>query len=275
MTTLEEEIEKVKQKHAELELQQYRDKLHAKYEELKKKEGLVEVRIQKSSKTTRWVNIYHHISYELMTDKWTRKDEKEHEYIGFKCRSIQILESKTGSYPRYEVTTRETKPTDYDGKIHAKEDTPGVDFSTHKTISVEEFNALFDLQKVHIKNILDGLLDISDVRWVMNGTSHDQEFKETDLLDAKSRKVLDIPYYLCETTEEAWILEKAGSVFLNKNIYFITPNSLRALDEWLEKEREWDSFSARACASVGERWRGSRIDQYEALVKKIKRVAKS
>lgn len=274
--TVEEEIEEVKKKHAQLELKKYRDKLYEKYERLKKLEGTVEVRIQKSSKTHRWVHVVHHISYELKKDKWVRENEPKHEYIGVKTRGITIMESG-GAYPGVRLESRDLKPENYDGKIHADDSNTGVDFTTHKTITVEEFNAIWQLPKLTVRNILDGLLDIKDVRWVMNGTDHDKEFKESDLIDKNDEKLIDIPYYLCASTEEAWALgkNKKVNVFLNKNVYLITPNSLKALNEWLDEERRWDSFSASACASVGERWRGSRIHEYESLVAKIRRESKA
>lgn len=268
MTALEQEIEALKKKHANLELEKYNAQLKEKYEKLKALEGTVEVRVFKTSKTTRSVHIVHHISYEMMKDKWKNENEPEHNYIGQKFRTIVVTESPRTPYKQYEVECRETTPNGYDGKIHAKPESYSVDFSTHKTISVDEFNAIWNICKVTSRNILDGVLDIKDVPWLMNGTDEDREFKQG--VNEYQKLALDIPHiYL--TQEESWKLNnKFTRIFLNKNIYLISPNSLLALNKWLEDEERSDRLSYQACASVGERWRGSRINEYRALVAKIK-----
>jgi hypothetical protein len=269
MNTLEQEIETLKKKHAQLELDAYNQKLKEKFEELKKLEGTVEVRVYKTSKTTRSVHIVHHISYEILTDSWKRDNEPEHNYIGQKLRTIQIMEAPRTPYKQYAVECRETTPNGYDGKIHAKPESYSYDFSTHKTLSVDEFNTIWEICKTTTNNILDGILDIKDIPWLMTGTDEDFEFK-TNKTNEYQLFALDIPNVLL-TQEESWKLNsRFTKIFLNKNIYIITPNSLLALDAWIDYEIKSDSWSSQACASVGERWRGSRVDEYRALVEKIK-----
>lgn len=266
--TLEKEIEELKKKHASLELQKYNDALQKKYEELKKLEGTVEVRVMKTSKVNRHVSIVYHVSYKMMKDDWKRPNEEKHNYIGAHTKSVQICEFTRKPYAKYSIETRECVPDGYDGKIYVEKESHSYDFSTYKLISVDDFNAIWSLTKVSCKNILDGLLDIKDVEWVMNGTDEDKEFSKQELKD--NGIVLDIKHIIL-TREESWCLNnKFCAPFLNKNIFFITPNSLKAIDLWYSDKVKHDNFAYSACASVGERWRGSRIDEYRALINKIK-----
>lgn len=269
MTTLEQEIEELKKKHANLEQEAYNLKLKQKYEQLKALEGTVEVRIVKSSKTTRHIYIVHHISYEMAKDSWKRENELQHNYIAAHVKNIIIMEAPRTPYRQYEIQCTETMPTGHDGKIHVSNEGYSYDYSTHKSISVAEFDNIWHLAKVTTANVIDGMIGVKDIPWLMNGTDHDFEFSTTKEHDYQ-KFALDIPHVLL-TQEESWKLNnKFTRIFLNQNIYMISPNSLKALDEWLKDERRSDRLAAEGCASVGERWRGSRIDEYEAIVAKIK-----
>jgi hypothetical protein len=271
MTTLEKEIEEVKKKHAELEKQKQLDLLHEKFKKVKALEGTVECRVYKTSKTTRYVSLVHHISYEMMTDRHRREGEDKYNFIGVKFRSISIMENPKAPYKQYEIKTQEITPHSYNGKMYVAEENNSWDYSTRLTdITPEIFESIWALCQTTSHNILDGILNVKEVRWVMNGTSEDRLYDEHDLLDKTKKPVLDIPHILL-STEESWKLDnKFCKLFLNKNIYFITPNSIAALNDWFDYEIASDQFSAQACASVGERWRGSRIDEYRALIAKIK-----
>lgn len=269
MVSLEKKIEELKKEHNLLELESYNLSLKEKYDSLKKLEGTVEVRVMKSSRKSRHVSIVYHASYKMMKDEWNT-GKKEENYIGFTCRYITICELPYAPYKKYQIETSEITPNSYNGRIHVKDEAHRYDFNTYKNISVDEFNAIWNLAKVSCHNILDGLLDIKDVKWVMTGTSEDTTFKETDLLTSKNRKIIDIPHIILDNQEAVALNNKFCHLFLNRNIYFVSPNSLEALDLWFKDQREWDSFSKSACASVGERWRGSRIDEYKQLIDKIK-----
>jgi len=264
--TLEKEIEQVKQKHAQLELESSKQALLNKYEELKKLEGTVQVQIMKTSKTTRHVYLVYHVSYEMSKDKWDNKD-----CINTHTKHVTICDFPKLPYRKYSIETSEIVPGGYNGIIKlgtVKEENNRYSFSTYKNISIEDFEAIWNLAKITCHNILDGILDIKDVQWVMNGTDEDREF---DIRELKEDNILIDLKHIILTREESWHLQnKYCSAFLNKNIYFITPNSLKALDSWYADQRKFDSFASSACASVGERWRGSRIDEYNSLIKKIK-----
>jgi len=92
MTQLEKEIEELKNKHVQLELDSYNIKLKEKYEQLKSLEGIVEVRIYKSSKVNRNVNIIYHVAYSMLKDTCKKETDPEHNYIGMKVRTIDINE---------------------------------------------------------------------------------------------------------------------------------------------------------------------------------------
>jgi hypothetical protein len=268
MTALEKEIEEVKKKHLELEKQQYRDALQAKYEKYKALEGTIECRVAKTGKIHRHVSLTHHISYTMLKDSWKHETDKENMYIGVKTKSINISESFKGLYPEITIKRSERNPKQYNGKMGAKDDTSGgYDFATKPTdITVDQFYAIWDLVKLTGQNILDGILDIKDIRWLMNGTTEERIYKPEEV----NSKLLDIPHIVV-STEESWKLDNQFcSLYLNKNIFMITPGSLKALDDWLSYEQKSDNWSASACASVGERWRGSRMSEYYELVSKIK-----
>lgn len=270
MTTLEQEIEELRKKHANLELDNYKEKLRKKYDQLKTLEGTVEVRIVKTSKTSRFVELIHHVSYEMKTDSWN-EGKPEYNYIGKTIRTIVIHEAPRKPYKKYQIETEEITPDSYSGKIYVKEETGSYSFATYKTVSVETFNTIWNIAKVVSANILDGLLDIKNVKWLMTGSETDHEFQNNNVNDYQKFK-LDISHIFL-SSEESWKLNnKFTRIFLNKNIYLITPNSLLALDEWYKDEIKQDSWAYSACASVGENWRGSRIDEYKDLINKIKAV---
>lgn len=265
--TLEQEIEELKKKHINLELEAYKLKLEEKFNKLKALEGTVEIWIAKSSKTTRHVSIVHHIKYEMLTDSW-KKGELEYNYIGKTIRQITILEAPRTPYKQYKIETDEIKPSSYNGRIDLEE-RESYSFATYKTISIDDFNTIWNLTKVTTANILDGILDIKDVPWLMTGSTEDYEFKNNEVTDYQ-KYPLDIPHIFL-SQEESWKLSnKFTRIFLHKNIYLLSKNSLLALDDWLTEEYRQDALCYQSCASVGERWRGSRIDEYKELVKKIK-----
>jgi hypothetical protein len=270
MTTIEQEIKELELKQKRLKVESDKEKLLKRYEELKKLEGTVEVRIIKSSKKSRFAHIVHHISYEMIEDNSENEFSERRYYIGVHAKRISIKEFPDTYYRNYAIETLETNYKGYNGKLYLTDNNNYYDFSTYKTISIEEFNNIWFLAKTVTKQVLDGVLDIKEIRWLMTGSDEDKEFKETEI----SKEILDIPYILL-SQEESWKLNnKFCHLFLNKNIYFITPNSLKALDNWYADEIKHDNLAYNACAYVGERWRGSRIDEYKRLIDKIKNSTK-
>lgn len=268
MNLLENELEIAKKKQLDLELSIYNTKLQEKCAKLKELEGIVEVRIVKTNKSSRFVTLIHHISYDILKDKWKDENATEHSYIGVKTRQIYIHESPKKPYKTWELKFIETTPDSYNGKLYLKEENNSFDYATKKQVSVEVFNSIWGILKNTSKNILDGVLDIKDVIWLFQG-SDSYEFKNNEISEYQRFK-LDIPHIFL-TSEEAYCLDnKWTRIFLHKNIYLISPNSLEALDKWFNDEVESDRFAKYSCSSVGEIWRGSRINEYTQLIQKIK-----
>lgn len=268
MKELQEKIIELQLKQQELEIESNKEKLLSKLEELKKLVGTVEVRIYKTSKKSRYINIVHHISYNFAEDLHEDKTSKRRYYILKNTRNISIHEN-TGTYKKFHIEFTQTSTGNYDSKLYVENDPyNGLTAESIKTISVEEFNAIASLSKIMTKQILDGIINADGVRWVMNGGEDDVEFKEEHF------KTLSLDFlHILLGQEESWYLRNNHCrPFLHHNIYLITPNSLKALDNWIKDEVRYDSFAYAACQSAGERWRGSRIDKYRALVKKINEV---
>lgn len=272
MGLLENELEITKKKQRDLELGIYNTKLQEKCAKLKELEGTVEVRVVKMNKSSRFVSLVHHIFYNILEDKWKKEDEIEHFYIGVKTRQITIHESPRKPYKTWELKFSEITPDSYNGKLHLEKENNSFDYATKKLVSIEVFNSIWDILKNTNKNILDGILDIKEVDWLFQG-SESKGFENNEVATYQ-RIPLDIPHIFL-TSEESYFLDnKWTRIFLHKNIYLISPNSLRALDEWFNDELESDRLAEYSCRSVGERWRGSRINEYLQLIQKIKKNVK-
>lgn len=267
--TIQDKIDALAKEQKQLELDEYKSRLDKKFEELKKKIGTVDVNIMKTGKKTRYVLIQHHVNYTIEKDNWNT-GKKEQYYIKPNVKSIKILHSLLPVYSQYEI---ECKHGDNYDKIGADDNNSGYSYATLKQITVDEFKAIWLLCKLSTHNILDGLLDITNIEWVMNGTDGEHEFNKEDLFTKNGRKNLDLPHFVLSGDESVYLNNKFCTLFLHRNLYLITENSLEALDKWLDHERKWDNFYYNACASVGERWRGSRLDKYINLVEKIKKAS--
>lgn len=268
MNDIEKQIAELKKKQEELEQSKIVEVLRVKYDNLKKLEGTIDVRVNKSNKRIRYVNIVHHIDFSLCTSGEVGENKP---YISVHNKVITITENPLTNYKTYEVVFKETRPGSYNSKMYETDYYFSyLNWPTHKIISMEQFKAIEDLVKVTTHNVLDGLLDIKDIPWTYNGDK--EEFNEKERL-VKGISKIDIPHIIL-TQEESNLLDNGyTNLFRNKNVYFITPNSLQALIDFEKSKREWDYYATQASSSVGTTWQGSRQKDYIILIDKIRKAA--
>lgn len=268
MNDIEKQISELKKKQAELEQLTKIADLKLLYDQLKKLEGTVKIHVNKTNKRIRSVQLIHHISFSLCSSGDIPDNEP---YIAVHNRKVSILENPLSDHRSYEINSTETKPNRYDGKLYQTMD---YNFkylnwpAAAKVISIDQFNTIWDLVKVTSHSILDGLLDIKDLPWLLQ---FGDEFR-TEHMIVKGKSKLDIPHILL-TTEESNLLDSSHTnLFRNKNIYFITPNSLQALMDLDNYHGKWDAYADYVASLAASVWQGSRRKEYLLLVNKIKNV---
>lgn len=270
MNDIESQIAELKKKQFELEQSKSVEVLKAKYEKLKKLEGTVEIKVNKTNKRTRHVHIIHHISFNLCTSGDTTTNENK-PYISIHNKVISVTENPLTNYKTYEIISKENRPGSYNSKMYETDYYFGyLNWETNKTISLEQFKAIEDLVKISSHNILDGLLEIQDIPWVLNGS--DNEFSDKERI-VKGISKIDIPHVILTTEESSLLDSSITNLFRNKNIYFITPNSLQALIEFEAYKDRWNTYAYNASSSIGVTWQGSRKKDYQILIDRIKKAA--
>ena len=86
----------------------------------------------------------------------------------------------------------------------------------------------------------------------------------------ESAMLLDIKHIVLEKDRETWLLSK--NIFLNGNVFLLTPASMRWLSDWKHQQMMSDSSGRAMCAAVGERYRSSRYSEVVELVTKIQKA---
>ena len=189
------------------------------------------------------------------------RDNKPCKVVKFKGEEIRIKSNLYGGYDSEYLPFKDnTLNGDVDSTYHI------YHIYKKKEISLEVFKQI----KNYIKSLTDNLFgfvdeDITPLFEITNGESDD--LRKID----DSAKLLDIKHIVLEKDRETWLLSK--SIFLNGNVFLLTPASMRWLSDWKHQQMMSDSSGRAMCAAVGERYRSSRYSEVVELVTKIQKAS--
>lgn len=190
---------------------------------------------------------------------------EDYDIKGNQIKSIQskgeVITIGSNLYGRYECEFKTFKDSPMKG--NADDLFPYYKIDKEKFIEVKLFQEIKRSIKSFSNNLF-GFIDTELTPYYETTGSESDKIRKIN----NTHTLLDIPNIVL-SKEETWLLTE--SVFLNGNVFLLTPNSINWLNEWERKEYEEDSFAKRACASVGERYRNSRYDDTIKLVSKIKK----
>ena len=244
--TIEQELKELEKKKTELEIKRKVEKVQGELKQIKEVyEGKVGCHFVKTvPKGSSIILTYYKECY--IDEGWTTEGRKE-DRVYIKTETIEVRQNIYNQWVCSYKTKKDDKTNDY-----AADD-------VKKWVSLNDFNAL----KKVIKSVSSDLTE--QVNALTEPIFHTTGNINTRIINSQQH-LLDIPNILL-TQDEVWCI--GDCIFMIGNVYLLTPNSIKWLKDWRYKEQQNDSYSYRACASVGERWRNSRMDKVNALFKKI------
>lgn len=251
--TIEQELKELEKKKAELEKKQKASELEQKLNDIKNKlEGKVFCYFVKTNQKSShiYLTYYKQFSTEEVSVYDNNKRGKE-SVVNVKKETVSVQCNCYGKTYRIEYTTEDE---------HYRED-PDYIVYKQKEISISDFKQLCASIKAVGVNYTNQVEELTLPEYQLNGI-------ESDIINTtlNQKELLDVPHIVL-SQEESWLLK--NTVFLVGYIFLLTPNSMIYLQEWLQKEKDWDSFCSTSCASVGERWRNSKMDRVSLLYNKI------
>lgn len=246
--TIDQELRELEKKKIELEIRRKVEQVQNELKQTKETyEGKVGCYFVKT--TPKGSSIILTYYKECYIDKgWTTEGKKEDRvYI-----KTEIIEIRQNLYDKWECsyrTKKDDKTNDYEG------------YNIKKWISLDDFNTL----KKCIKGVSSDLTE--QVNTLVEPTFHVNGGESSDVSVVNSQQyLLDIPNILL-TQSEVWHIGRC--IFMVGHVYLLTPNSIKWIKDWRDKEQENDNNAYTMCASVGERWRNSRMNEVNQTYNKI------
>lgn len=252
--TIDQELIELEKKKIELEAKRKVEKVQNELKQTKEVyEGKVGCYFVKT--TPKGSSIILTYYKECYIDKaWTTEGGREDRvYI-----KTEIIEIRQNLYDKWECsyqTKKDDKTNDYKG------------YSIKKWVSLDDFNTL----KKSIKSVSSDLTE--QINTLVEPAFHvlGSESFDTSIVNSQ-QYLLDVPNILL-TQDEVWCIGRC--IFMTGYVYLLTPNSIKWINDWRDKEQENDNNAYTMCASVGERWRNSKMDRVTQVYNKIIKVYES